>query len=134
MGLIDRITGRSAKEPSNQIIAQYAPHVANDVLSNGYTYPFAGVSRAQAMSVPSIARCNSLIKGTIASMPLKLYKKSTGEELGNPVWVDQPSRSQSYAVTMALTVDALFHFGVAYWEITEQYSDNGKPARFGNGY
>ena len=130
MGLINRITGRSAKEPSNQIIAQYAPHVANDVLANGYTYPFAGVSRAQAMSVPSIARCNSLIKGTIAAMPLKIYKKSTGEEIGNPVWLDQPSRSQSYAVTMALTIDALFHFGVAYWEVVEQYSDNGKPARF----
>jgi HK97 family phage portal protein len=31
---------------------------------------------------------------------------------------------------MAYTVDSLLFFGVAYWEITEVYADNGYPARF----
>jgi HK97 family phage portal protein len=31
---------------------------------------------------------------------------------------------------MAWTVDALFYYGVAYWEVTELYADDGRPARF----
>jgi HK97 family phage portal protein len=127
MGLFSKSV-EPLEKPS--VIAQYAPHVANDVLANSYAYPFAGVSRAEAMSVPAIARCNSLIKSSIAAMPLEIYKKSTGEEIPAPLWVSQPSRSQAYGVTIGLTVDALFHFGVAYWEVVEQYSDSGKPARF----
>ena len=63
-------------------------------------------------------------------MPLELYKKSSGEELGKPLWLEQPSISQPRSVTIAWTVDSLLFFGVAYWQVTELYQDDGRPARF----
>ncbi len=36
------------------------------------------------MSVPSVARAASLIKGIIASTPLEVYRDSTGEEIPAP--------------------------------------------------
>ena len=63
-------------------------------------------------------------------MPLHLYRKSTGQELGNPIWLDQPDYRQPRVITLGWTVDALFFYGVAYWEVTEQYADDGRPARF----
>ena len=63
-------------------------------------------------------------------MPLELYKKSSGEELGKPLWLEQPSFSQPRSVTLAWTVDSLLFFGVAYWQVTELYQDDGRPARF----
>ena len=61
---------------------------------------------------------------------MELYKKSTGEELGKPLWLEQPSISQPRSVTIAWTVDSLLFFGVAYWRVTEVYFDDGRPARF----
>ncbi len=88
------------------------------------------LSRDEAMSVPSVARCRNLIAGTIATFPLELYKKSTGEKLGKPIWIDQPAAAQPRSVTLAWTVDSLLFYGVAYWRVTEVYFDDGRPARF----
>ncbi len=91
---------------------------------------FGAIPREEAMTVPSVARCRNLIAGTIATFPLELYKKSTGEELGKPVWLEQPAVNQSRSVTIAWTVDSLLFYGVAYWRVTEVYFDDGRPARF----
>jgi len=91
---------------------------------------FGAINREEAMSVPSVARCRNLLAGTIASFPIKLYKKSTGEELGKPVWLDQPAVNQPRSTTIAWTVDSLLFYGVAYWQVTEVYFDDGRPARF----
>jgi HK97 family phage portal protein len=88
------------------------------------------VGREEAMSVPSVSRCRNLIAGTIASFPLELYKKSTGEKLGKPIWLEQPSAHQPLSTTIAWTVDSLLFYGVAYWRVTEVYFDDGRPARF----
>jgi len=88
------------------------------------------VSRDEAMTVPSVARCRNLLAGTIATFPLELYRKSTGEKLGKPLWLEQPSISQPLAATIAWTVDSLVFFGIAYWKVTELYADDGRPARF----
>ena len=88
------------------------------------------VSRDEAMTVPSVARCRNLIAGTIATFPLELYRKSSGEKLGKPLWLEQPSVSQPLAATIAWTVDSLLFYGVAYWKVTELYADDGRPARF----
>ena len=68
---------------------------------------------------------------TIAGIPLELYSLSTGEEIQDlPVWLRQPDKRATRAVTISWTVDSLIMFGVAYWRVTEIYADNGKPARF----
>jgi len=123
MGLLDRF--RPAK-----IEAQAAPQLMTD--SFGFYMPtvLTPVGRDEAVTVPAVARCRNLIACTIGGLPLHLYKKSTGEELGSPIWLDQPSAHQPRSVTIAWTVDSLLFYGVAYWRVTEVYFDDGRPARF----
>jgi len=108
--------------------AQEAPRVMSDsYLSFGNYYPIL-VTRQQALQVPSIKRCRDLICGTIASIPLEYYKKSTGEKITAPRWVEQPSKAQPRFETMYFTLDSLLMYGVAYWVITETYLEDGRMA------
>ena len=113
--------------------AQYAPAVMNDGyalggIGNGFNY--GPMDRSLAMQVPAVARCRNLIAGVISYLPLELYKKSTGEELGSPVWLEQPDIRQPRSVTLSATVDSLIFYGVAYWRVTEVYADDLRPSRF----
>jgi HK97 family phage portal protein len=108
--------------------AQEAPRVMSDsYLSFGTYYPVL-VTRQQALQVPAIKRCRDLICGTIASIPLEYYKKSTGEKIAAPRWVHQPSKAQPRFETLYFTLDSLLMFGVSYWVITETYLEDGRMA------
>lgn len=115
---------------NTEVKAQYAPALMTDGFS--YLTPafLPKVERDVAMSLPAVIRCRNLIAGTIASIPLHLYRKSTDEELGSPKWLEQPAINQPLSVTLAYTVDSLLFYGVAYWRVTELYADDGRPARF----
>ena len=113
--------------------AQYAPAVMNDGyafggVGNGFN--FGPMDRSLAMQVPAVARCRNLIAGVISYLPLELYNKTTGEELGSPVWLEQPDIRQPRSVTLSATVDSLIFYGVAYWRVTECYASDLRPARF----
>ena len=123
MGLFDRFRGQ-------KIEAQAAPQLMTDTFNYYLPTVLTAVGREEAMTVPSVARCRNLLAGTIGSFPLELYKKSTGEKLGKPVWIEQPSFAQPRSVTIAWTVDSLLFYGVAYWRVTELYADDGRPSRF----
>lgn len=114
--------------------AQYAPAVMGEPgfgLGFGSSnFGYGPIDRALATQVPAVNRCANLIKGVISYLPLELYKKSTGEELGSPVWLDQPDIRQPRSVTISWTVDSLIFYGVAYWRVTEVYADDLRPARF----
>jgi HK97 family phage portal protein len=99
-------------------------------LNSLFNYVMPRVQRNEAMSVPSIARCRNLLSSVVADLPMNLYRNSTGEELGNPLWCDQPAINQPRSVTMAWTVDSLLMYGVAYWQVTEVYAEDGRPSRF----
>jgi HK97 family phage portal protein len=108
--------------------AQNAPQIMSEsYLTYGNYFPVM-VTRAQALQVPSIKRCRDLICGTIASIPLEYYKKSTGEMIAPPRWIEQPSKSQPRFETLFFTLDSLFHYGVSYWIITETYLEDGRMA------
>jgi len=140
MGLRDifGIGKPTATTPSATIKAQYAPAVMDAPFGNywtgntygGYNNYGTALLRQDAMAVPTVNRCRNLIAGVIATIPLETYSKATGEELPNLVWVDQPDKRQPLEVTMAWTVDSLFMYGVAYWQVTEVYQDDNRPARF----
>jgi HK97 family phage portal protein len=122
-----------------QIDAQLAPAIMSDrygsgtnsyggLYNNGYG---AGIlDRATALQVPTVSRCRNLVCGVISYLPLELYKKSTGEQLESPLWLDQPDIRQPRAVTLAYTVDSLIFYGVAYWRVTSLYADDGRPSGF----
>jgi HK97 family phage portal protein len=119
-----------APKLTSEVKAQYAPAVMGDDFGYFNTQLITKVSRDVAMSLPAIVRSRNLIAGTIASIPLHLYRKSNDERIGSPKWVEQPSLHQPRSVTLAYTVDSLLFYGVAYWQITEQFQDDGRPARF----
>lgn len=129
MAFWDRFLIQAPKQ-SSEVKAQYAPAVMGDSFDYFNTQLITKVSRDVAMSLPAVVRSRNLIAGTIASIPLHLYRKSTEERIGSPKWLEQPSLHQPRSVTMAYTVDSLLFYGVAYWQVTELYADDGRPARF----
>jgi HK97 family phage portal protein len=132
MGLLSAL-GINKKTESVQ--AQYAPAIMDTAYGYGSfttgvgNFP-GGLDRNLAMQVPTVSRCRNLIAGVISYLPLKLYKKSNGEELGNPLWLDQPDYRQPRSVTISWTVDSLIFYNCAYWAIKELYADDLRPSRF----
>ena len=130
MGLFRKAEATSNETERSSLKAQYAPQILGDQFVNGSNYYYApAVSRNDAMTVPSVKRCRDLIAGTISTIPLEYYKKSTGEHIAPPRWVEQPSLNQPLFVTLYWTVDSLLMFGTAYWQIKEVYAEDGRMAR-----
>jgi len=132
MGLLSAL-GINKKTESVQ--AQYAPAIMDTAygygsFTTGVGNFLGGLDRNYAMQVPAVNRCRNLIAGVISYLPLELYKKSTGEELASPVWLEQPDYRQPRSVTISWTVDSLLFYGIAYWRVTELYADDLRPSRF----
>jgi HK97 family phage portal protein len=108
--------------------AQNAPQIMADAFYGYNNYYPTAVSRMNALSVPAIKRCRDLISGTIAAIPLEYYKKSTGEKVASPRWVEQPSKSQPRFETLYYTIDSLLMYGQSFWKITETYQEDGRMA------
>jgi len=135
MGLLQTLGFKSAEKQT--VEAQYAPAVMDTTFGYGsfntnsaFGYNGIGIDRNFALQVSSVARCRNLVAGVISSIDLGLYKKSTGEKLGSPVWLEQPDQRQPRSVTIAATVDSLMFYAVAYWRVTSLYADDGRPSGF----
>jgi HK97 family phage portal protein len=135
MGLLQTLGFKSAEKPS--IEAQYAPAVMDTTYGYGsfntnsaYGYNGVGIDRNFALQVASVSRCRNLITGVISTIDLALYKKTTGEKLGSPVWLEQPDIRQPRSLTISATVDSLIFYSVAYWRVTSLYADDGRPSGF----
>ena len=132
MGLLSAL---GITKTNKTVEAQYAPAIMDTAYGYGSfttgvgNFP-GGLDRNLAMQVPTVSRCRNLIAGVVSYLPLKLYKKSNGEELGNPLWLDQPDYRQPRSVTLSWTVDSLIFFNCAYWRCTELYADDLRPSRF----
>ena len=133
MGILSAL--RLVKDEPDTLKNQYAPAVMNAAYGVGawgdYAtgFDYTSIDLSSALQVPTVSKCRQLICGTIAGIPLSLYNKRTGEELGSPVWLDQPDIRQPRSVTIAYTVQSLLFYQIAYWEVTSTYSDDGRPAR-----
>jgi len=126
MGIFSRAESKPTK-PS--VLAQYAPQVLSTPLLTSLV-PSQSITRELALEIPSVVRARNLICGTIASMPIELYRKSTGEELMKPVWMDQPAINQPRSVTIAYTVDSLLFYGWSIWIVKSRYQEDGRPASY----
>ena len=115
MGLLSALGINNKKE---SVQAQYAPAIMDTAYGYGSfttgvgNFP-GGLDRNYAMQVPAVSRCRNLIAGVVSYLPLKLYKKSSGEVLGSPLWLEQPDYRQPRSVTLSWTVDSLLFYGVA---------------------
>ena len=135
MGILQTLGFKPAEKPA--IEAQYAPAVMDTTYGYGsfntnsaFGYNGVGIDRNFALQVASVSRCRNLIAGVISSIDLALYKKSTGEKLGSPVWLEQPDIRQPRSVTISATVDSLIFYSIAYWRVTSLYADDGRPSGF----
>jgi HK97 family phage portal protein len=125
-----RIVDGAIPESKPTIQAQYAPPVMDGFNAYSFLNSAVYVTRTEALAVPSVSRCHSLITGVIGSIELNLYKKSTGAELESPIWLEQPDYRQPRSVTISATVSDLFMHGVSFWEVTQVYADSGRPSNF----
>ncbi len=91
-------------------------------------------TRQDAMAVPAVSRARNLVAGTIASMPFEQFVSDaqTGElaQVMPYPWLRQPEVDVPRSTTIAYTVDSLWFYGRAYWQVTETYAEDGRPARF----
>jgi HK97 family phage portal protein len=110
--------------------AQLAPQVMGESLPSIYNYIIPRISRKDAMSVPSVARARNLICGTVASIPLEYYNKSTGEVIAPPLLINQLAKNQPSFVTLTWIVDSLLFYGISYLRVTERYAEDGRPSAF----
>ena len=134
MGILQTLGLKSSDKP--QVEAQYAPAVMDTNYGYGsfntgnFGNNGVAIDRNFALQVASVARCRNLIAGVISSIDLALYKKSTGEKLGTPIWLEQPDLRQPRSVTISATIDSLIFYAVAYWRTTSLYADDGRPSGF----
>ena len=134
MGILQTLGLKSSDKP--RVEAQYAPAVMDTNYGYGsfntgnFGNNGVAIDRNFALQVASVSRCRNLIAGVISSIDLALYKKSTGEKLGTPVWLEQPDLRQPRSVTISATVDSLIFYAVAYWRTTSLYADDGRPSGF----
>ena len=132
MGILSAL--RLVKDDADTLKNQYAPAVMasqyNSWSDSAIGYQTNSIDLISALQVPTVAKCFQLMTGVIGGIPISLYNKKTGEELGSPIWLEQPDIRQPRSVTIAYTVQSLAAYGQAFWQVKSQYSDDGRPARF----
>jgi len=132
MGILSAL--RLVKDETDTLKNQYAPAVMasqyNSWSDSAIGYQTNSIDLVSALQVPTVAKCFQLMTGVIGGIPMSLYNKKTGEELGSPIWLEQPDIRQPRSVTIAYTVQSLAAYGQAFWQVKSQYSDDGRPARF----
>jgi hypothetical protein len=106
MGLLDRFTLKAtAPAPTNDVEASLAPVPTYDSF-----YGFPGVynynaTREQAMSIPTIARARGIICSSIASIPIILRDRSTGERIDPPRVINDPDPRVPGSATYVWTAE-----------------------------
>jgi HK97 family phage portal protein len=94
----------------------------------GNLFLFGGVvtaSRAEAMSVPTVARALGIIQ-TISSLPMHTRNEATGEKITQPRVINQPDPRIPGATFWSWIISDLFFFPSAYAFVMERYADTGK--------
>ena len=127
MGYFDLFTPSKAKAAvpaaTNDVDASLAPYFNE----NGNFF-FAGIqlaTRAEAMSVPTVARALSIIQ-TIASLPMHTRNEATGEKVTQPRVINQPDPRIPGATFWSWIISDLFFHDTAYAWVMERYADTGK--------
>ena len=93
------------------------------------------LTRAEAMTVPAVARARSLICGTIAQLPLRAYRDGV-DVTADHYWLTRTDTELSMYHTMLWTADDLLFHGWALWLVARsadgrvQAIDRVRPERW----
>lgn len=134
MGILSAL--RLVKDEPDTLKNQYAPAIMAAPYgmsywgNNGVGSMDVAIDLVQALQVPTVSKIRNSMCGVIGGIPLELFKKSTGEQLPSPIWLDQPDIRQPRSVTISYLVESLIFFGVGYLEVTNINKEDGRPSRF----
>lgn len=126
MGILDLFAVNHAAKPKIKAAEEY-------LVPYGSGFSFidfpSTATRAEAMQVPAVARARGIMCGTVGSLPLHAYNKTTQARVYGNTLLTQPDPSLPLAVTMSWTAEDLLFEGVAYWEILEVSPEDRRPTR-----
>jgi HK97 family phage portal protein len=126
MGLFDLFVPRvAAAVPAApvDVDASLAPYFTEN--NNFYFYGIQSANRAEAMSVPTVARALGIIQ-TIASLPMHTRNEATGEKVTQPRVINQPDPRIPGSTFWSWIISDLFFHNSAYGWVMERYADTGK--------
>jgi len=108
---------------TNDVEASLAPYFSEN--QNFYFFGIQTANRAEAMSVPTIARALSIIQ-TISSLPMHTRNEATGEKVTQPRVINQPDPRIPGSTFWSWIISDLFFHEAAYYYVTERYADTGR--------
>jgi len=127
MGLFSALRLQSVLEPmrGTDVTAAVSNTIEPYVNNLGWT-GYNSVTRADAMTVPAVARARNIIAGTIATLPLSTYQETTEAELPNRPFIKQPDPALPRSNTLAWILDDLLFYGVAYLQVLSTTQEDGR--------
>lgn len=127
MGILkDIFVGKPQIQPTNVDVSAFdVPYNLADSYFGVINAP-TNVSRAAAMSVPSVARARNIICGTIASLPLEQYNKISGAHIEPLRVINQPDPRVSGFVIYSWLVEDIWMTGVGYGLVLDAYAEDGR--------
>ena len=128
MGLLSRYRQVAATAPSTGIVtAADTFYGANTNTIWTLDLTTVSVTRAEAMTVPAVARARNIICSTIGTLPLERYEFD-GTHLPTIPLLAQPDFASPRSVTWTWLADSVFFYGVGYMQVTGVYSEDSRPA------
>lgn len=98
-----------------------------------YTTPATAIfplSYSEAVQIPAVHRCLSLVKGVAAGLGLEMYDDTTNAVVEPPPeWIEQPDPRMARGVQIAATIQDLALYGLAYWQVLEVFPGTNRPSR-----
>lgn len=125
MGYFDLFTYKAPKVQTTDVEAALAPVNSPDFLVTTFTT----ASRAEALSVPALRRARGIICGTIGSLPIEQYNKSTGAHVEPLKTIKQPDPRVPASFVYAFLAEDIWLYGVGYAFVMSVYGD-GKIANW----
>lgn len=126
MGLIQNLLGITPQNDANQLDAAVAPYNYENYAQPYNPFGIGSVTRADAMSVPAIARARNIICGTIGALPLEVRRKSNNSKVTTPTFIEQPDPRMPASVVYTFLAEDLLFTGNAYLRILE-IGTEGRP-------
>lgn len=126
MGVLSDLFGTPKPEVVD-VSASLAPFYVNETVLNLAGGAIA-VPRANALSVPAVARANGIITSTVGSLPIEKFNDATGQRIPTERSFRQPDPRVPASLIYSYLAQDLWLFGVGYGQVLDMYAatDGGR--------